>query len=299
MGDSFVHLHVHTEYSMLDGAARLKQLFAETSRLGMPALAMTDHGNLLRRLRLLQAGHRRRREADHRHRGVPHARHAPARPHAGPLGRRRRERRLRRRRLHPHDDARRRRRRPAQPVPARHPGEPGGLLLQAAGRPRAAAPSTARASSPPPAARPARCRPGCASATSRRRASRRPSSATSSAPDNFYLELMDHGLDIETRVRAGPDRARQAAQPQAGRHQRPALHVRGRRRRARGAAVRAVRLDAGRPEAVQVRRARLLPEVGRARCARCGTPRCPAPATTRWRSPSGSATTRACSPPAT
>jgi DNA polymerase III subunit alpha len=46
MGDSFVHLHVHTEYSMLDGAARLKQLFAETSRLGMPALAMTDHGNL-------------------------------------------------------------------------------------------------------------------------------------------------------------------------------------------------------------------------------------------------------------
>src|SRR5215475_9957636 len=46
MSDSFVHLHVHTEYSMLDGAARLKDLFAETSRLQMPALAMTDHGNL-------------------------------------------------------------------------------------------------------------------------------------------------------------------------------------------------------------------------------------------------------------
>ena len=46
MSDSFVHLHVHTEYSMLDGAARLKQLFEETDRLGMPALAMTDHGNL-------------------------------------------------------------------------------------------------------------------------------------------------------------------------------------------------------------------------------------------------------------
>jgi DNA polymerase-3 subunit alpha len=41
-----VHLHVHTEYSMLDGAARLRDLFAETSRLDMPALAMTDHGNL-------------------------------------------------------------------------------------------------------------------------------------------------------------------------------------------------------------------------------------------------------------
>src|SRR5437016_11488334 len=46
VGDSFVHLHVHTEYSMLDGAARLKTLFAETARMGMPALAMTDHGNL-------------------------------------------------------------------------------------------------------------------------------------------------------------------------------------------------------------------------------------------------------------
>ena len=44
--ESFVHLHVHTEYSMLDGAARLGELFAETSRLGMPALAMTDHGNV-------------------------------------------------------------------------------------------------------------------------------------------------------------------------------------------------------------------------------------------------------------
>ncbi|MQA83506.1 MAG: DNA polymerase III subunit alpha [Streptosporangiales bacterium] len=46
MADSFVHLHVHTEYSMLDGAARLPDLFSEAARQGMPALAMTDHGNL-------------------------------------------------------------------------------------------------------------------------------------------------------------------------------------------------------------------------------------------------------------
>ncbi len=44
--DSFVHLHVHTEYSMLDGAARLGDLFSEAARLQMPALAMSDHGNL-------------------------------------------------------------------------------------------------------------------------------------------------------------------------------------------------------------------------------------------------------------
>src|ERR1017187_1897032 len=42
---SFVHLHVHTEYSMLDGAARLKDLFAECASNEMPAIAMTDHGN--------------------------------------------------------------------------------------------------------------------------------------------------------------------------------------------------------------------------------------------------------------
>ena len=44
--DSFAHLHVHTEYSMLDGAARLKDLFSTTAEMGMPALAMTDHGNV-------------------------------------------------------------------------------------------------------------------------------------------------------------------------------------------------------------------------------------------------------------
>src|SRR5688572_21656580 len=44
--DSFVHLHVHTEYSMLDGASRLDDMFARTAELGMGAIAMTDHGNV-------------------------------------------------------------------------------------------------------------------------------------------------------------------------------------------------------------------------------------------------------------
>ena len=42
---SFVHLHNHTEYSMLDGAARIKQLVSKAAEMGMPAIAMTDHGN--------------------------------------------------------------------------------------------------------------------------------------------------------------------------------------------------------------------------------------------------------------
>lgn len=46
MVDQFVHLHVHTEYSMLDGAAKVAALFGEAERLGMPAVAMTDHGNM-------------------------------------------------------------------------------------------------------------------------------------------------------------------------------------------------------------------------------------------------------------
>ena len=45
-GDSFVHLHVHSEYSMLDGAARVKPLIAAAVEQGMPAIAVTDHGNM-------------------------------------------------------------------------------------------------------------------------------------------------------------------------------------------------------------------------------------------------------------
>ncbi|AEE45759.1 DNA polymerase III subunit alpha [Cellulomonas fimi] len=45
-GSDFVHLHVHTEYSMLDGAARLGELFEEVQRQGQTAIATTDHGYL-------------------------------------------------------------------------------------------------------------------------------------------------------------------------------------------------------------------------------------------------------------
>ena len=46
MGDSFTHLHVHTEFSMLDGAARLDELVAKAVEDGQPALGITDHGNM-------------------------------------------------------------------------------------------------------------------------------------------------------------------------------------------------------------------------------------------------------------
>ena len=46
MPDSFVHLHLHTEYSLLDGAVRIDTLMKRVKELEMPAVAMTDHGNL-------------------------------------------------------------------------------------------------------------------------------------------------------------------------------------------------------------------------------------------------------------
>src|SRR5215467_3280399 len=44
--DSFVHLHLHTEYSLLDGAIRMKELMQKAAEYKMPAVAVTDHGNL-------------------------------------------------------------------------------------------------------------------------------------------------------------------------------------------------------------------------------------------------------------
>src|ERR1700761_6462102 len=46
MADPFVHLHVHTEYSTLDGATRIGDALAQAKKQGAPALAITDHGVL-------------------------------------------------------------------------------------------------------------------------------------------------------------------------------------------------------------------------------------------------------------
>ena len=46
MSDSFVHLHLHSEYSLLDGTVRIPELMKKVKACGMPAVALTDHGNL-------------------------------------------------------------------------------------------------------------------------------------------------------------------------------------------------------------------------------------------------------------
>ncbi|CAA9393313.1 MAG: DNA polymerase III alpha subunit, partial [uncultured Quadrisphaera sp.] len=219
----------------------------------------------LRRLRVLAHRPEARGQADHRRRGVPDPGHVPLRPHPRQVGRRLGgpRRRLRRRRLHAHDDVGQDHGRHAQPVPRRLPRQPRGALLQAPDGPRAAVavrpgphrhhrlPLRRGADPPAPgpvpagqggglgAARPVRGRELLLRADGPRPRHRAPRAAGPAAP--------------------GP-----RARPAAGGHQRPALHPQGARGGPRGAAVRAVRLDPGRPQPVQVRRRRLLPQDRRA-----------------------------------
>jgi DNA polymerase-3 subunit alpha len=51
----FIHLHNHSEYSLLDGAIRVKDLVASAKRMGMGAVALTDHGNLFGAIPFLKA----------------------------------------------------------------------------------------------------------------------------------------------------------------------------------------------------------------------------------------------------
>src|SRR5260370_25776744 len=50
----FIHLHCHSHYSLLDGASKIPDLLERTRSLGMPALALTDHGNLYGAVELLR-----------------------------------------------------------------------------------------------------------------------------------------------------------------------------------------------------------------------------------------------------
>jgi DNA polymerase III subunit alpha len=56
--DSFVHLHLHTEFSLLDGSIRMRELMKKAAEFGMPAVAMTDHGNLFGAVEFYQEAQR-------------------------------------------------------------------------------------------------------------------------------------------------------------------------------------------------------------------------------------------------
>ena len=52
----FVHLHLHTQYSLLDGAIKHNPLFERAKAAGMPAVAQTDHGNLFGAMEFYEPG---------------------------------------------------------------------------------------------------------------------------------------------------------------------------------------------------------------------------------------------------
>src|ERR1700733_7459721 len=51
----FVHLHVHSEYSILDGACRIPDLVARAAEFEMPAVSLTDHGSMAGAVQLMKA----------------------------------------------------------------------------------------------------------------------------------------------------------------------------------------------------------------------------------------------------
>ena len=255
LAKSFVHLHLHTEFSMLDGAARIERGRGDGGGR-RPARGRHHRPRQhVRRPRLLPRGARGRPHAGHRHRGL-HGHDEPARPAAA----------RRARHLPPHAARRDRRRATATSSRCRRTrtstgffqkprvdfelleqhheglvgttGCLGGAVSQAllqddyqlARAARRALPVDLRAR-----------------LVLRRAAGPRPARAAAGEPA------------------ADPARARHARA--AARHQRQPLHAPRRRRGARRAAVRADRRDARRPEAVQVRRRRVLPEDRGRRCA--------------------------------
>ena len=255
-----MHLHVHTEYSMLDGAARLKDLFAECERAGMPAIAITDHGNVYGAYDFWAKaraagikpiiGIEAYVAPEHRGHKQPVRWGTPAQQDDDVSGAG----------AYTHMTLL------AETTEGMHNLFRLSSLASLEGyfrKPRMDRELLARY------AKGIIATTGCpgGEVQTRLRLGQYHQALEAAAdyrdifgPDNFFVELMDHGLDVERRSgrRAAADRPRpRAAVP---RHQRPALHARGRRRRARGPAVRADRHEPGRPEPVQVRGHRLLRE---------------------------------------
>jgi DNA polymerase-3 subunit alpha len=67
---SFVGLHIHSDYSLLDGASQLPELVDRAVELGMPAIALTDHGVMYGAIELIKVCRGERHQADNRQRDV-------------------------------------------------------------------------------------------------------------------------------------------------------------------------------------------------------------------------------------
>ena len=73
----FVHLHLHTEFSLLDGACRIEELLDQAVELKMPAVAITEHGNMFSSVMFHDQARKRGHQADPRLRGLRRAGRSP------------------------------------------------------------------------------------------------------------------------------------------------------------------------------------------------------------------------------
>ena len=251
----FVHLHVHSEYSILDGACRIPGLAARAAELEMPAVALTDHGSLAGAVELYQEAGKQGVKPILGLRAL--RRRGPAGPAEG---------------LRPPHAAGRGQHRLREPDQARLGRLPRGLLLQASrrlGAARAALAGTDRALGLPLGPR----LQGPRGEPRRRRAPRpRPARAGLRA-------RLDLRRDAERRPRdpvadqpvAGE--ARRGGRAAAGRDRRRPLPPARRRAGARGAALHPVGRLAQEPEPLEVRHGSVLLQVAGGDGARLPGPR--------------------------
>ena len=75
MADSFVHLHLHSQYSLLDGSIKFDELVERAESHSMPAVAVTDHGNLFGAYEFFEKAKAKRSKAHNRMRALrnPHS----------------------------------------------------------------------------------------------------------------------------------------------------------------------------------------------------------------------------------
>ena len=66
MASEFIHLHNHTDYSLLDGAQKIPTLLDTVTDLGMDAVGVTEHGNMFSAVAFYKAAKKSRRQPDYR-----------------------------------------------------------------------------------------------------------------------------------------------------------------------------------------------------------------------------------------
>ena len=187
----FVHLHLHTEFSLLDGACRIDELLDQAVKLKMPALAVTEHGNMFSSVIFHDHARAARAQADPRLRGLRRA------------GQPADEERQSRARREPSGAAGGERRGLSQPDQAGVGRLHRRVLLQAAHRQGAARAALEGPDRPEQLPQGRSRRRAVASSRSARRSRPRRAYRDILGPDNFFLEMQWHGIEEQRVVNSG------------------------------------------------------------------------------------------------